>query len=236
MGDDRAAENVADAIGRLTRQLDDLKATVTYQATRRPVGDIEPTLRKTEKPGTLFLQGQSLWVADYQDLFTWAQSNGLVSLEVGETPFWVADDGTYFGLPDMRGRAAVGATTVDPVGKSFGSASQTLSVAHMPAHNHFGATGSAGSHWHRNDFRSDGNGGHVGHVNGGNADHPTGAGYLHGHPPAWGDGYNLGHHDHRIVGDTSTTGSHTHSIPFDGSAQPFFLIQPSYAVNWLIWT
>src|SRR6185436_2450639 len=62
------------------------------------------------------------------------------------TVWGVGDGSTTFNLPDLRGRAPIGAGTgtglsARALGASVGAETHTLTTAQMPAHNHGGVTG-----------------------------------------------------------------------------------------------
>lgn len=225
MADDRPAEEVPDAIGRLTRDFEDFKTTVMHRLTRRPVGDIEPCLRATPKPGTLFLHGQTVSRTTYADLWKWITDNGL-----SPSVFGAGDGSTTFVLPDIRGKCVVGATTVDPLGKSFGSASVVLEHFHMPDHAHF--VHDSGNHQHQHLTAQGGN--HAGHHPTSRVDAAFQSGGLGVSPwnasTAWSET-----HNHTF--DTGFDGTHRHDMSIEGSENPtpVFVIQPSYAINWMIW-
>ncbi|MCW2763879.1 MAG: exported protein of unknown function [Marmoricola sp.] len=106
----------------------------TAQLSRRAIGQIEPSL--VIKPGTLACTGQVVSRTTYAPLWAWVQANSLVKAGL----FTNGDGSTTFGLPDWRGRAALGAGLFGGVtynvGDLIGAASQTLTTAQMPAHNH----------------------------------------------------------------------------------------------------
>ena len=67
---------------------------------------------------------------------------------------------TTFNLPDMRGRAPVGAgtgagLTVRTLGGSGGAETHTLGTSEIPSHTHTGTTDSAGSHTHTHNANAD---------------------------------------------------------------------------------
>jgi len=74
--------------------------------------------------GWLACNGQQLLISQYNTLF--AIVGGLYG-----TP-----TSTQFYLPDLRNRAAMGASTAYPFGKQQGAASVTLDATQVPAHNH----------------------------------------------------------------------------------------------------
>jgi microcystin-dependent protein len=233
VADDRPAETEVEAVSRLGRELEDLKSTVLARVSRMPTGTIEPTLLVTPKADTLFLQGQTLTRAAYPMLWQWIADNALAGTNL---PFGIGDGSTTFVLPDARGKALVGATTVDPVGKSFGSASVTLTSAMMPQHNHGGGTTDWSDRSHIHGGNTDNDGGHGGHFPGSsfNAQAGPDLGLA-----AWNSGGGSRNHAHHFTSATEDEGhKHAFTTGNAGSATPtpFFVVQPSYAVNVLIWT
>lgn len=235
MTDDRPALDPVAAIADLQRRLDDLASTTAARLVRRPTGDIEATLRTTAKPDTLLLHGQTISRATYPGLWAWVVANGL-----SPSVFGAGDGTTTFTLPDLRGKAVVGATSVDPVGKSFGSATATLTEAQMPAHVHPLSSHDGHSHALSN------NGGHA---------HGTSGG---GHGPHWDGPGQVGAGSNAApIKSDNASGTHSHSMSAEGVAHtlrmseegggkphtmtaagqglPFFVVQPSYGANWLIW-
>jgi microcystin-dependent protein len=85
----------------------------------------------------------------------WMQADGQL-LSIAQNPALFAVLGTTYGgngttnfaLPDLRGRASVGADSVDPLGTAFGAESTTITVAQLPPHDHTlpggGVTGTTG--------------------------------------------------------------------------------------------
>lgn len=221
MADDRPAEDPVIALANLRKEFDDYRTTMAARLLRRPTGTLESTLLASAKINTLLLQGQTISRTTYADLWEWITTNGL-----SPSVFGAGDGSTTFVLPDLRGKALVGATSVDPLGKSFGSSSVVLGENHIPAHNHDELTGWGGDHDHGGS--TGGNGDHPGHAVGA-SNAQVGSGRT-----IPGNSQTDGHHEHGI----GNSGNHKHGIPTWGSSNPdpIFLIQPSYAVNWLIWT
>lgn len=227
--DDRAAEDPVTAVARLSRELEDLKSTVMARVARRPTGDTEWTIRATPKPDTLFMQGQLVLRATYPALWQWVLDNGALTAGL----FGPGDGTTNFGLPNMAGRIPVGVGTLGAdtyvLGQELGAARVTIAAANLPVHDH----GTHGNHGHNDSGFTNTVGDHGGHVDGGNANHPTGGGYLHGHPPSW--GFGDGGHNHTVdTGFPASAGGHNAF----GAASPtaIDLRQPVKGVNWMIWT
>lgn len=245
MGDDRALETPEAAIGRVGRELAELRKTVAARLARRPVGDVEPAIRATPKEGTVFLQGQTLPRADYAALAAWAELHGGAAYSV---------TATTITLPDMRGRTPVGVGTLGAdsydLGGLSGAARVTLAEAQMPLHDHSGSTGSE-SHSHGGSTGSDS------HSHGGSTSNdgqhwnhrPSSTGGIAGGGGtvvASNEIINDGDHSHSVNVDSS---SHSHSMNLDsdshshtvsvgnaGGTTPVDLRQPGYALNWAVWT
>ena len=225
MSEDRPAVDPVQAIADLQKRFDDLETTYAARMTRRPTGVIEVTLLDTPPAGALLLHGQTLSRVTYADLFRWASERGRVGANL---PFGPGDGTTTFTLPDLRGKAAVGATVVDPTGKSFGSPSVTLTEAMLPRHRH--PIADSGNHGHSGTTSHDGH--HGGHFS---PTETTPGGQFTG----LGDNeFGSGGHSHGF--GTSQSGNHDHGgfTDYAGSSTPtaFFVVQPSYAVQFMIWT
>lgn len=236
MADDRPIEGTEDQLGRLQRELEDLKSTMLARLPRRPTGDIESTIRTTPKDGTLLLQGQLVTRAAYPALWQWVVDQNLLRPGL----FGPGDGTTTFGLPNFSGRVLIGVGTLGAdtyvLGQEVGAAARALTLANMPAHDHnvTGSANSGGSHFHAQNFQTGTGGGHWGHN--------VGVGTLQGGTTnniEYGDAFR-GDHTHHVGGDTGTTGSHTHSLNITeavaGSGTAFDNRPPSIAVNWMIWT
>jgi microcystin-dependent protein len=97
------------------------------------IGDIQLTPYNFCPRGTMEAAGQLLAISQQQTLFS------LYGTMYG------GDGRTTFALPDLRGRIAVGGGSGQAnYGTRTGAERMTLSVAHMPAHNHRINTGTAG--------------------------------------------------------------------------------------------
>jgi microcystin-dependent protein len=134
------------------------------------VGDIRTTGRASSAPGWVFLTGQTVGSSssaadlkgpDYLDLFelakSWAPNSG--------SEDWTS--GAVVTLPDMRGRAVVGADNLggtpagvvanaqaDVVGGVYGIESTALSSEQLPTHNHTMNTMGSHTHGMNNDSHS----------------------------------------------------------------------------------
>lgn len=229
MGDDRPVEDPAEVIAQLRKSLDDLQSTMMARTSRRPTGDIEPTIRTTAKPDTLLLQGQPVSRTTFKVLWKWVQDQGLVAAGV----FGNGDGSTTFTLPDFRGRFLVGAGPLGPdtytVGGSGGTSRQTLSTANLPAHDHNVSINSAGDHTHSGS--TSGGGGHGGHNSGSFGIQAGSDGATAGN----GNTFN-GDHSHGM--SLNSAGNHSHSVSESsvGSSTPFDARPPFIGGNWLIYT
>lgn len=142
---------------------------------------------------------------------------------------WLLCDGTTFDaatypalaavlpttrLPDLRSRFPVGAgqapgLAARAVAETGGAEARALSQAELPAHAHGGTTGSGGAHAHTMTF--------------------SGVSTGYGDPRYGGDV-----NQPAVMKTTSMDPGHAHSIPAEGSGQPFGIIPPFFAVNWII--
>lgn len=226
MTETRAVEDLTGMVARLQKELADMRSTMGLRTIRRPTGDIEPTIRQTAKSDTLLLQGQTISRTTYAVLWQWVDDNDLVTAGV----FGAGDGSTTFVLPDLRGKAAVGATTVDPLGTSFGSAEVTLTEAMIPLLSD-DTTLSSNPHIHGGSTDTDG--GHSGHFPGSSFNAAAGPDLG---LAAWNSGGTGKNHSHHFTSATEDVG-HDHGVTL-GNASPdsFFVVQPSYAINWLIYT
>lgn len=204
----------------------------------RPTGDIEPTFRRTPKPDTLFMQGQTLKRSDYPALFAWVVQQALLSTQaVPNNLFGAGDGSTTFTLPDLRGRVLMNADGTTPVGSSVGTNAKTLTTAELPSHTHDVAIQPGGEHKHAVNIVSGASGSHAGH-----SDYPNSIASNAGGGSGWTfpTSYNVsrGSHTHNVAGDTETGTAHSHTLSQTpvGGGQPLDMRQASYAVNYLIWT
>lgn len=88
-----------------------------------PPGFYMCSLRSDVPAGWLRMEGQSVAVATYRDLWEALGSPGGVGA-------------TTFTIPDWRNRTTVGVSTTKALMSTGGSATMTLTVNHMPAHDH----------------------------------------------------------------------------------------------------
>jgi microcystin-dependent protein len=205
-------------------------STVTQQAfLRRPTGDIEISIRKTAKPGTLLLDGSPVSRTDYANLFRWVQDQGLLGTTTTPNLFGPGNGTTTFTLPDFRGRVLSGADATNPLGKAFGAlttartSSASITTANLPNHTHTvsdhpghthplsGTANSDGFHNHTAGQTSfiqhiTDHGGHASGKIGSNAGPGTGWTF----PDFYGNEYSS-QHDHDAP-NTDSGGTHSHSL------------------------
>lgn len=225
MADDRPLETTEEAVGRLDGKLADLESTLLARMSRRPTGDVELAFRGTPKPGTLFLQGQTVNRADYLDLWAWAQASG--SVVVGG--YGAGNGSTTFTLPDMRDRFLVGAGGAITLGGTGGAATRTLTVANLPSHDHNVSVDTHGDHDHGGSSGFSGD--HGGHSDGGTFNAAPGAVSITGAP-----GGGPGDHTHSFNVDPSSAGSHSVSESPVGSGTGFDNRPPYLGINLAVWT
>jgi len=174
---------------------------------------------------------------DCEDLFLYLwDADPTLAVSTGRGASAASDwaSNKMISLPDMRGRALVGldgmgnvvsgvisdvkvdnSETADTLGATAGGQDQTLTIAQIPAHNHSGGTGNAGSHDHSIpqssrvwNFGPGGGAIRVDYNNGTGWDISTGVGQS-----------------------TGNVGNHSHSIPNEGGGSPHDNIQPSMLVS-----
>jgi hypothetical protein len=138
----RNPEDLITAVVELQAKLADLESTLTNRISRRPTGDVEPTMRATPKPNTIFLKGQALFRADYPILLQFAIDNSLFV----PGGFSVLDGVTTFGLPDWQGKTIIGTSVGVAVGADVGSNTKFITISNMPAHGHGDFTFPDGDH------------------------------------------------------------------------------------------
>ncbi len=173
-------------------------------------GDLKATGAATtvgaEPAGWLLCDGRAVSRTTYTTLFA----------ALGTT--WGAGDGsTTFNLPDLRGRAPIGAGTgtglsARTLGATLGAETVVLSTAELPAHAHGGSTGAAGA----KGPEVYGNG--------------TNPGYISGFAPhQWDTGGFIGN-------DNGSELVHAHPISSEGGGGAHNNMTPSAVVNFLIKT
>lgn len=134
-----AAQLANNAVG--TAQLQNDAVTPGKQSAdgRLPAGTMAMFAGATAPTGWLLCQGQAVS----------RTTNAALFAAIGTT--WGNGDGsTTFGLPDLRGRAPIGAgtgpsLTARTLGATGGAETHQLTIPEMPAHTHtFGTSGSGG--------------------------------------------------------------------------------------------
>lgn len=210
MGEFRNPDDLITAVTELRAKVADMESTLMMRTSRRPTGDIEPTLLKVPKPNTFFLQGQTLFRVEYPILWQYVVDNDLID---AARLFGPGNGTTTFVLPDFTGYAIVGANDSGwPVGIVYGADLKTITISNLPSHTHKYTDPGAGY--------ADYAGGHGGHSGGsvGPLAGGTGASALL-HPPT-----SVGDHWHPIVNGST------------GGNVGFNVVQASKTVNWLIYT
>ena len=208
------------------------------------VGDVRVTGRAAAAPGWVFLAGQTigdvgssadLAGAHYFGLFelakTWHPNTGTESWQAGDT----------VTLPDMRGRAIVGAdnlggtsadtmtnSSADTVGGVYGAESVVLSEAQLPSHSH--TMNGSGSHNH-----TMGNDTHRHGLSAGTTNDGAGSAAYLGNTRRETGSANVDYW-HSVDNDThkhtlTSAPNHTHTINSAGSSAAVTMTQPSITFN-----
>lgn len=239
MADDRPAnDDLAAVVAELRRDLADLRSTALARASRLPTGSIEPTILPAPKTDTLFLQGQTLNRGDYPVLWQWVQDNNLIRSGL----FTNGNGSSTFGLPDLRGRSVVGATTARAVGPLFGSTTSSLTNANLPSHNHSFTTDiDTVRHSHAFSTGVDSIGHEHeshGHDIVGVAPFAPGTGSTPSNPRAgrFTAGPNRAHVHGGRTDIVEIPHNHTGTTNNTGSGDSFNTEDPAISINWLIWT
>lgn len=112
-----------------------------------PVGVLMPYAGASAPSGWLLCDGSAVSRTTYSGLWD-VLRNGTSS-----SPYGNGDGSTTFNVPDMRGRAPVGAGTGTGLsarsrGDSFGTETHALSIAELASHTHTGTTGAGSAHNH----------------------------------------------------------------------------------------
>lgn len=181
--------------------------------------------------GFLVCDGSTVERLKFSDLFN------VIGTTYGE-----GDGSTTFNLPDLRGRAAIGAgsspeLSARSLGQQLGSETHTLNSAEIPKHTHSSTTENGGNHNHTGSIAESGSHAHSGTTaNAGNHNHSgvtaganakfhrdvgsVGTDSLRNHQACWrGTGNfvdrtdnNFANADHTHNFGTNTTGNHGHNF------------------------
>jgi len=105
-------------------------AAAAQQQTMYTTGDLKLSLATVPPPGWLLCDGSAISRGTYANLFA-----------VFGTTYGAGDGSSTFNLPDLRGRALVGAgqgagLTNRPLGSNGGEERHALTIAEMASHNH----------------------------------------------------------------------------------------------------
>ncbi len=186
-----------------------------------PVASIMIYAGPSAPDGYLLCDGSAVSRTTYVDLFA----------AIG-TIYGSGDGSTTFNLPNLSARMIMGVNGSFPLATTGGSATHTLTIPQLPAHNHTGTTDSSGSHSHSvND---------PGHshpqINGrddGNVSNQPGQA-----PPGDGEPNQTGAPTESAFTGISINsgGAHTHSFTTasTGSNSSFSLLNPYIALNYII--
>lgn len=114
-----------------------------------PTGVVMPYAGSSAPSGWLLCQGQEV------SRTTYAQLDSIIGTTYGSYTNGAGGAGTtHFRLPDLRGRAPIGAgtgtgLTARSLGATVGAESHTLALSEIPSHDHGGATGNpSATHTH----------------------------------------------------------------------------------------
>lgn len=228
MTETRSPDDLIAIVLALQKKVDDMESTTAVRLARRPTGDIESTIRTTEKTNTLFLKGQTVNRVDYPVLWQFAQDQSLVIAGY----FTNGNGTTTFGLPNFQGRLIRGAgvlsgETYNP-GDLDGSAFTSLSLANMPNHDH-NVTNSLSHAGHAHGGFNGGN--HGGHFPG--TQFVAAAGTDFGFAAWNSNGVDSGVHNHGM--SIEVVAGHTINETAMGSGTAFDNRDTSITVNWLIY-
>jgi microcystin-dependent protein len=204
----------------------------------QPAGAIQAYAGSTAPPGWLACDGSAVSRTTYSRLFA----------AIGTT--WGAGNGsTTFNVPDLRGRAPIGAgtgsgLTARTLAATGGAETVTLTTTEMPAHSHTFSSGTAasdGDHSHSLSGTASSAGSHTHSVSnqGTRSDILAGGGTTTAATGSGSTGSD-GSHSHSLSATASTAGAHTHSVTgtnsSEGSGGAHANMQPWAAVTYLIKT
>lgn len=186
-------------------------------------------LHSQEKPKwyNSVIGGTSLATENYVvDTFKKVYPIGAIYISLNNTnPSNIFGFGTWEALPEGRMLLAQGSNY--KAGSTGGESTHTLTIAEMPAHNHWDNTEASGDHTHTGETNSSGE--HSHNIQGRSGWNSGDA--FAGHA----DGYGVSHqsdragsHTHSFT--TNSSGSHTHKIKSDGGGQPHNNMPPYLSV------
>ena len=201
-------------------------------------GTIESYSGATIPSGYLLCDGRAVSRTTYATLF---QAIG--------TTYGAGDGSTTFNLPNLSERVPVGKSSKYVLGSKGGSATNTLTVANLPAHSHtLSAKGTVSSVFTGSSVTTSSNGSHTHTYSGttssaGSHSHTTyHRGYYNMNRTWEGDSFKMsyyekmtedaeekfgytdttGAHTHTYSGTTSSSGGHTHTLSAKGTVSSTF--------------
>lgn len=201
-----------------------------------PAGSVQAYAGSTAPSGWLACDGSPVSRTTYARLFA----------AIGTT--WGTGDGsTTFNVPDLRGRAPIGAgtgagLTARTLAATVGAETHTLAESELPGHTHSGTAltlSTIPAHTHTQQGSTSSTGSHTHSVGnqGGRSDLLAGGGTSAATSGSGSTGSG-GSHSHTLSGSTGTGGSHAHTVTgstgstgSDGAHQN---MQPSVAVTYII--
>jgi microcystin-dependent protein len=211
-----------------------------------PAGTMTQFAGASAPTGYLLCNGDPVSRTTYSRLYTALGGSG--------SPYGQGNGSTTFNVPDLRGRAPVGAGTgaqngasgtgaislgtslsIRARGEWFGGESHSLSESEIPAHNHTATVSDSG---HGHTVNQSNAGGHTStnvHPSGSNTNGGTFGYYMVNHSNQFGTlGQSaIGDHGHSVSVNTNTTGV-TVSIANKGGGGSHNNVQPSLVVNYII--
>ncbi len=188
-----------------------------------PVGALLPYAGFAAPGGYLLCDGSAVSRTTYADLFS--------SLS---TIYGVGNGTTTFNLPDLRGKMTLGVNGSHVLGSTGGAETNTLSLMQIPAHTHSGTTDAAGLHSHT---VNDPGHSHVSRIGRDDGNNSNNAGQAPSGDADFGDSQNGMSTNSATTGITlSSAGSHTHTFitAATGGGQPFSILNPFMAINYII--
>jgi microcystin-dependent protein len=208
-----------------------------------PPGCLMPYAAGSAPGGWLLCDGSSYSRTTYSALFD------VIGTQYG------ADDGSTFKVPDLRSRFVIGRDSGDSsfntLGETGGSKTATLTTTELPSHSHTGTTASNGSHTHTGTTDSDGTHSHgindPGHSHSLSPDESvsSGVGSIvanrdQGTGTLTGSSFtgilinSAGAHTHGFTTDSGGAHDHTFTTNSTGSGNAFSIMNPYFALNYII--